>query len=647
MARGINAHASDDIWHLSIEDLFGPPSEPPRPTGPGPFVINLRTSTATIGSPPKELLRLHRLHVYELARNHEGRPEFRLRLGMIESELEADAILSKVREHYPAAITEVAEDGDRAAIAGAVRHAESLKPASPVTDAKAPVVQEPPKIAATSAPPAAVKSAADYRWDIDEVLPDLAAAHPPQREQEPPNRTSTEGPREPTSALAAPTPSAEAQVPQHTAAAPRARPSTKSRPTPPQETRDFQASRGAAKSPPIERRETRSGAPNRVPGEPRTPMGAGRPVAKTTQPRVDVLRPPSQAKGTPARAAVEKIDSDPNAVTDQVEVLKQNDAASEALRAGTANSTEFSMELTILEVPTLEPARPESELRRIHPPASTAPEPGIGAGSRTVDSVRADHPAAAGSPAPTADADANPPARSGEDSGTLERLVTRIGALVDYAEMHEKSVNAPVPVAPTAACPELVAAEAARTVSLSGVPQSATAQAGIPSMDSTQTVRALTPLELADGEASRWFAIQLMLCEERIDAEQVPNLDIFNEYRLYSVMGLDQDRVMHALRVGFFSSALAAEAVAGYLAAYFDTRVIKRVSIAECERFADRRVAAGKDVGATGVHAVIEVVVPAPLPERRRVASPLSDTGKRPVLDETSLWSRLLAPRNR
>ncbi|TLY74101.1 MAG: hypothetical protein E6K43_09360 [Gammaproteobacteria bacterium] len=126
-----------------------------------------------------------------------------------------------------------------------------------------------------------------------------------------------------------------------------------------------------------------------------------------------------------------------------------------------------------------------------------------------------------------------------------------------------------------------------------------------------------------------------MLREEPIDAEQVPNLGIFSEYRLYAVTGLEQDRVMHALRVGFFSSELA---------------------IAERERFADTGLAARKDVGVSGVHAVIELATPAPLAERRaverrvaerRVDAPPSDTSKRAALGATSLWSRLLAPRNR
>ena len=59
---------------------------------------------------------------------------------------------------------------------------------------------------------------------------------------------------------------------------------------------------------------------------------------------------------------------------------------------------------------------------------------------------------------------------------------------------------------------------------------------------------------------SQWFSIQLSLSEDPIDPEHVPSLDIFNEYRLYSVTGLDGGRVMHALRLGFFSSELAADA---------------------------------------------------------------------------------------
>jgi hypothetical protein len=139
------------------------------------------------------------------------------------------------------------------------------------------------------------------------------------------------------------------------------------------------------------------------------------------------------------------------------------------------------------------------------------------------------------------------------------------------------------------------------------------------SLESTQTMRALTANELEDTEASRWFVIQLAAADRAFDPDAVPNLDIFSEYRLYSVAGSDQGRVVHALRLGFFREEIAAVAVASYLGAFWDKPTIKRVSLAERERFADQRVEARKDVGATGRHAVIEITDE--LVARRRRAS--------------------------
>jgi hypothetical protein len=126
-------------------------------------------------------------------------------------------------------------------------------------------------------------------------------------------------------------------------------------------------------------------------------------------------------------------------------------------------------------------------------------------------------------------------------------------------------------------------------------------------LESTQTIRALTQLELEDDQASRWFAIQLSLAEEPFDPETLPNLDIFSVYRLYSVAGIDKGRIVHALRLGFFTEQIAAGAVASYLAAFYDNPAIKRVSAAERERFADQSLQARKDVGATGKQAEIEI----------------------------------------
>ena len=129
----------------------------------------------------------------------------------------------------------------------------------------------------------------------------------------------------------------------------------------------------------------------------------------------------------------------------------------------------------------------------------------------------------------------------------------------------------------------------------------------VPNLETTQTVRALTQLELEDDNASRWFVIQLSLAEETFDPDTVPNLDIFSVYRLYSVAGIDQGRIVHALRLGFFTEETSAGAVASYLADFYDKPTIKRVSAAERERFAEQSLAPRKDVGATGKHAAIEI----------------------------------------
>ncbi len=131
-------------------------------------------------------------------------------------------------------------------------------------------------------------------------------------------------------------------------------------------------------------------------------------------------------------------------------------------------------------------------------------------------------------------------------------------------------------------------------------------RAAPPSLESTQTLRPLTSSELKDS-ASRWYVIQLSLSGESFDPDSLPNLDIFNEYRLYSVAGLDQGRIVHALRLGFFAEEGAAAAVASYLGGFYDKPTVKRISVAERERFRDQRVEARKDIGATGRHAVIEI----------------------------------------
>ena len=100
-------------------------------------------------------------------------------------------------------------------------------------------------------------------------------------------------------------------------------------------------------------------------------------------------------------------------------------------------------------------------------------------------------------------------------------------------------------------------------------------------VDSTQTLRALTPLELSDDKQSKWFVVQLSLSDQRVDLSAVPHLDIFDEYHLYVVDSVEQGKVLHSLRLGFFSEEVSASVVAGYLKTYFNDSEIKRVATAE------------------------------------------------------------------
>src|SRR5205823_5759639 len=182
---------------------------------------------------------------------------------------EARQAAQKPAEHCLLDIDELlAQDDDKGAIARAVSAAEPVKPASAVADAKTPVVQErgkavpPPARRATppaarqAAPPAArraaAKSAKHFRWDIDELLPEFAAVWPPTSEPTLPICTASKSERKPPK-LTAPRGSEKAQRAPASAAAPSAKVSARSRPTPPlDKTRQSQTSRRVSNAPRVE-----------------------------------------------------------------------------------------------------------------------------------------------------------------------------------------------------------------------------------------------------------------------------------------------------------------------------------------------------------------------------------------------------------
>jgi hypothetical protein len=612
--------------------------------------------------------RFEPLHIYQLQRHQGTQLQFRLCLGIIETSLEADAILDLVSEFYPRARCEPALDDDRAAVKRKIMAAQP-----PKRSAQTPRFRQ-----SDPQPPAS------FHWNIDELLPELAAHGADQTPPRPLNQ-----PRPPTGA--GPVPKAHPQ-PREAAESPAIAASTAS-PMPPR----------------VDRTEDLRAVDDTVTDESRAPH-ADDPTAAEPAHSEAPDRPYSADVAAAPTPDVEETESDPNAVTDQVEALQftfgeppLEEAPAETADSEEAIEADAAAAHATFESPPVPP--PPIEFEASEPADVETPD-----GRQNV----ADYDAIDQSVMPTTapittllepanshPADTQAPRPSTGDSGTLERFVTRIGTLLESLKAAEPTApqeelpaaastqptpSAPVsppapvdleldtawdlggvsPANPTAAdaaeqsevpetspepdaerAPQMRLRAAAVDPGRSGAHGDSDSRSDALEIDSTRTIRALTTLELSDEQASRWFAIQLTLCEQPIDPAEVPNLAIFSEYRLYSVAGLADGRVMHALRLGFFSSESAAAAVGGYLAQFFDAPSVKRVSIAEQERFEERRLAARKDAGDLGEHAVIELTCPATLPERQVSTASAPGNGESNPQESSSLWSRLLAPRKR
>jgi hypothetical protein len=681
VSRAGKSQAAEDLWHLSISDLLATSKESTPLAGHGPVVINLSTSTAQIGPPPKSLRRFDSLHLYQLRRGPEDQPEYLLRLGIIATDIEADAILSSVLEHYPGATKAFPEDDDRAAIAARELAAKQAKRAA-VAEPHAPPVpvapgpREPsakpggkavakrseahrPAAKAAPAEPASVAAAKPQkpaRWDIDELLPDLAVTRPSQPKP-------TDSPAMPAHARQRANPSQPPRPEQSAAPAPIEEARSEARATAP-ESLDIHVTFDLPAMP------TSETVALAVPEQVVEVQAPSAPVRATAQPIEFTLTAPE-----PAAASLQHVASDidahfdSDAITHEVPLptfefdapeIQAPISATPAYEV--ASTVEFKpareesptieFETTHEEPPTIEveAARAEpltAEVKLVHDAAPTIEVEAVH-GELPAIEVKFTHDRAPTieiettyEEPPTVEVEAAP-----EEPPTVEVEVAREESPaidLQFLDVVTFEVRAPELVALQAQIADVVASEPAAPVAppLELVPDAAAVSHTL-HIESTQTLRALTALELDDDQSSPWFSIQLAFSEAQIDPEQIPDLGLFSEYRLYSVLGLHEDRTMHALRLGFFSSELAAEAVAGYLRGYFDAPCIKRVSVAERERFAEESMTARKDIGATGVHAVIELTSPKALPKRQ---APVISRGT----DEAraSIWSRLVAPLKR
>jgi hypothetical protein len=152
------------------------------------------------------------------------------------------------------------------------------------------------------------------------------------------------------------------------------------------------------------------------------------------------------------------------------------------------------------------------------------------------------------------------------------------------------SVAAKAPAAPAnkaAASSKPAAQQPAPAAKAPGALQLPPRMAGLPDLDSTQTIRALTNEEMNDANQEKWWAIQLAVSDQPLNLDAMPHLDIFEAYRLYSVASAGSGKIVHSLRLGFFREAVSAEAVSGYLKTFFPTPSVLRISTAEQARFKD------------------------------------------------------------
>ena len=119
------------------------------------------------------------------------------------------------------------------------------------------------------------------------------------------------------------------------------------------------------------------------------------------------------------------------------------------------------------------------------------------------------------------------------------------------------------------------------------------------SVDSTQTLRALSLPEAQDASQARWFVVQLVTSDRPINLDMMPRLEVFESYRLYTVAGRQDDGNLFALRLGFFSDDLSANTLCGYLKTFFPFPTVIRVSTAEHARFEKPAAAAPKTAAPT------------------------------------------------
>jgi hypothetical protein len=550
---------AEDIWDLTVNDLLtlAPPGADADDETLVPYVINLNTSAQPISIPSTSLGHLDSFHLYQVTGWRNSQLVFRLRLGPIENKLLAEALLPELLRDYPEAVATPALEDDIRMIAAveATAAPRATKPKPPIS---LPVLT--PQL---PRPAPAVKKSAAADQSLHSVAANVLA--PAAVRVRPPAQVAVRPP-----APTAPRPAARARVTNGAAVAAA---------TP--------APRAAAV--PVAAAPAAPAATARVPTAP----VAAAPAAPTP-----AAAPQASAPAVPAPAAAPV-------------------AAVSSVPAPAAPVVSAPAPSRVVAAPARQPApaaAPSSSARRpIRTPAVPRSPAEVAAKPRDATRVAQAQPSAR--PAPTA-------RQAPRVNGAAMRPAATNGATVVPPSIVPTVPQIPhVAPSPAAKRSPAPVRRPAPATTAPAQPQAGTRQfevlpGPLPPVDATQTLRPLNLPDLQEPtgaepeiqlDAVKLFVIQLALTESELDERTIPNLAIFNEYRLYSVMGYDNGKIMHALRLGFFQDRAPAEAVAGYLGCHFQNPAVKRVTVAEKERFADRRIAAKKDSGDSGTHAAIEL----------------------------------------
>jgi len=627
MATPINAPMAGEIWHLSIEDLFQPVQEAPRLGGNGPFVINLSVSTAPISIPTKALTAGRDAYVYQIQVTEDGRTRYRLRLGPFLGEDEADAVLAEVRDTYPGALTATAGAADLRVIANMKAKADTRQPVARASAGMGNPAAE--KVAAIS--PAADKTPteeADAEISIDMPWPTPALVVPPLL----PLRTAAAAaPQAAAPAVApVPVPIAAPVLTEAVELKPKAPLAAQKAAAEKAATEKAAAQKAAAEKAAAEKAATEKAAAEKVAAE---KAAAQKAAAEKVAAEKAAAQKAAAEKAAAEKAAAEKVAAEKAAA----EKAAAQKAAAERAAAEKAAAQKAAAEKAAAQKAAAEKAAAQKVAAEKAAAEKAAAEKAA-AEKAASEKAAAQKAAAERAAAEKAAAQKAAAEKAATEKAAAERAAAERAAAQKAAAQRAAAQKTPAATlkAPTETPMQVLRQSVASPLKafakkmrpsviiqptrLTSLQHVVVATAPVPaarevkkldepldSLESTQTMRALTANELEDTEASRWFVIQLALADRAFDPDAVPNLDIFSEYRLYSVAGSDQGRVLHALRLGFFREEIAAVAVASYLGAFWDKPTIKRVSLAERERFADQLVEARKDVGATGRHAVIEI----------------------------------------